>query len=129
VTRSLLALSALVTSATLAAGCGTMETHAAMFREAQPSAGRVDIYMVTQSVDRPYYEIALVEAIGSGDRMDAEHLVAALRAKAQSVGCNGVIRVQIDVGYTRAHAAGVCVRFSPDSVPPVLDSALRGDAP
>ena len=97
----------------LLVGCGHTESHVAMFRNAENPPARVDLYVAEQKVERPYYEIALVQAIAWGDDKDVEHLAQELRDKAQSLGCDGVVRVQSDVGYTRAHAAGVCVRFLP----------------
>jgi hypothetical protein len=95
------------------AACGHTETHVAMLRAPQPRTDRaVEVYMADQPAPvRPYYEIALVQAIGSGTDATPEDIVSALTKKAAALGCDAVVRVFIDVGYSRAHAAGVCVRY------------------
>jgi hypothetical protein len=94
-------------------GCGHTETHAAMLRAPQaPSDHTVELYFADQSAPtRPYYEIALVQAIGFGSDATPEEVAKALTTKAGSIGCDAVVRTFLDVGYTRAHAAGVCVKY------------------
>lgn len=117
---------ALATAFVLAcAGCGHTETHQAMLRPAQPAAGRpVELYMADQPLPaRPFYEIALVQAIGFGADAHPENLANALTDKAGALGCDAVVRTFIDLGYSRAHAAGVCVKWlapGPPGPPPVL---------
>ena len=60
---------------------------------------------------RPYYELAIVQAIGFGGDANPEDVTHSLTDKAAALGCDAVVRVHIDVGYTRAHAAGVCVKY------------------
>jgi hypothetical protein len=99
--------------ALLLAGCGHTETHAAMLRAPQPQTGHaVELYLADQQVPvRPYYEIALVQAVGFGSDANPEDVTKALTNKAGVLGCDAVVRVFIDVGYSRANAAGVCVRY------------------
>ena len=76
--------------------------------------GRMLAYLVLErhwQHIRPYTEIALVQAIGYGADAGAEGVLAELRRKARALGCDGVIRARVDVGYTRSHGAGVCVRW------------------
>jgi len=111
-----------------ASACGHTETHVAMLHAPQPQTGHdVELYVADQAPPaRPYYEIALVQAIGFGNDATPEDVTHALRAKAASLGCDAVVRTFIDVGYSRAHAAGVCVRYlagapaAPDAAAPVL---------
>ncbi len=96
------------------AGCGHTESHAAMLRAPEPtSPGRtVELYLADQSMPlRPYYDIAIVQAIGFGSDATPEDVTKALTDKASSLGCDAVIRATIDLGYSRAHAAGVCVKY------------------
>jgi hypothetical protein len=115
----------LVLGLLLVAGCGHTETHQAMLRNAQAPTGRpVELYMADQPTPgRPFYEIALVQAIGFGSDAHPEDVARALTEKAGALGCDAVVRASIDLGYSRAHAAGVCVKWlapGPAGVAPVL---------
>ena len=105
------------------AGCGHTETHAALLRAPQArTAGHVELYVVDQAPpSRPYYDIAIVQAVGFGADATPEDVTHALSDKAAALGCDAVVRVYIDVGYTRAHAAGVCVKY--------LGPAAEGEVP
>lgn len=95
------------------AGCGHTETHQALLRAPQPPTGkRVELYMADSTVPaRPFYEIAIVQAIGYGNAAHPEDVANALSEKAEKLGCDAVFRTFIDQGYTRVHAAGVCVKW------------------
>ena len=114
----LLTAAALLASAPLLAGCGHTETHAALLRAPQPATtGSVELYVVDQAAPtRPFYEIALVQAIGFGADANPEDVTKGLATKAAALGCDAVVRVYIDMGYTRAHAAGVCVKYTGPAV-------------
>lgn len=94
-------------------GCGHIETHEALLRA--PSAAtraRVELYLADQPAPtRPFYEIALVQAIGFGTDAHPETIAAALTKKAGGLGCDAVVHAFIDQGYSRAHASGVCVKW------------------
>lgn len=114
--------------------CGHTETHAAMLRAPQPRTGKpVELYVVDQALpSRPFYDVALVQAIGFGTEANPEDVARALSEKAALLGCDAVVRVFIDVGYSRAHAAGVCVKFLGDGPPgprAVLPSAPPKNPP
>jgi hypothetical protein len=114
-----------VVVALAAVGCGHMETHQAMLRAAEPPTGhRVELYLAEQAIPpRPYYEIAMVQAIGFGADAHPEAVARALTEKAGRLGCDAVLRTFIDQGYSRAHAAGVCVKWlgpGPAAPSPVL---------
>jgi hypothetical protein len=107
------------------AGCGHTETHQAMLRSAQAPTGKpVELYMADQPTPaRPFYEIAIVQAIGFGNDAHPEDLARALTEKAGALGCDAVVKTTIDLGYSRAHAAGVCVKWlapGPEAPPAVL---------
>ena len=113
------ALTAVVT------GCGHTETHQALLRAPEaPVQKNVELYMADQPVPaRPFYEIALVQAVGFGDEAHPEDVAKALTEKAGRLGCDAVLRTFIDQGYSRAHAAGVCVKWlgpGPAAPTPVL---------
>lgn len=116
-----------------ATACGHTETHQAMLRSAEAPTGKAtELYLADQAApERPFYEIALVQAVGFGDEAHPEEVARALTARAASLGCDAVVRAHIDVGYTRAHAAGVCVKWlgpGPAAPTPVLPPS-RGAPP
>jgi hypothetical protein len=109
------------------AGCGHVETHAAMLRAPQPRPDHaVELYVVDQAPPtRPFYDIAIIQAVGFGTDANPEDVARGLSEKAAALGCDAVVRVFIDVGYTRAHAAGVCVKY----LGPALEGAAAGGPP
>lgn len=105
--------------------CGHTETHQAMLRAAEAPTGRpVELYMADKPPPaRPFYEIAFVQAIGFGNEAHPEDVAKGLTEKAARLGCDAVLRVSIDQGYSRAHGAGVCVKWlgpGPAAPPAVL---------
>jgi hypothetical protein len=104
---------AIVATSALAVGCGHTETHQAMLRSAEAPTGRpVELYMSDQPMPaRPFYEIAMVQAIGFGSEAHPEDAANALTEKAARLGCDAVLRTFIDQGYSRVHAVGVCVKW------------------
>jgi hypothetical protein len=122
---------AVTLAATLLAGCGHTETHVAMLRAPQPrTANAVELYLTDQAVPtRPFYDIAIVQAIGFGTDATPEDVTRGLTDKAATLGCDAVVRVFIDIGYSRAHAAGVCVKYlgeAPAGSQPVPMPTLPG---
>lgn len=109
-------------------GCVHAESHAALFREAGPPVSSVEIVPADTPVLRPYTEIGLVQAIGFGDG-GADAALAELRAKAGALGCDGVIRVHVDVGYSRSHGAGVCVRWEGRSPAQAAETPVQMSPP
>lgn len=106
-------------------GCGHTEAHAAMLRAPEPAnTHTVELYLAEQSAPaRPYYDIAIVQSIGFGSDATPEDVTKALTDKAGALGCDAVIRATIDLGYSRAHAAGVCVKYlgpGPAAPQPIL---------
>ena len=116
-------------------GCGHTETNAAMLRAPEaPPAHPVELYIADQAAPaRPFYDIAIVQAIGFGADATPEDVARALTEKAGTLGCDAVVRVAIDIGYARAHAAGVCVKYlapGPAGPAPILPAPpSRGPAP
>ncbi len=104
------------------AGCGHTEAHVAMLRAPQPRTGKpVELYLAEQpGPARPFYDIAIVQAIGFGTDATPEDVTRGLTDKAGVLGCDAVVRVFIDVGYSRAHAAGVCVKYLGEAPPGAL---------
>lgn len=96
-----------------AVGCGHVETHQAMLRAPAPPLQKpADLYMADQPVPaRPFYEIALVQAVGFGSDSHPEEVAQALAKKAADLGCDAVLRTFIDQGYSRTNATGVCIKW------------------
>jgi hypothetical protein len=112
--KRLAAVAALLgASASVLAGCGHTETHVAMLRAPQARTGHsVELYLADQGMPaRPFYDIAIVQAVGFGTDATPEDVTRGLTDKAGALGCDAVVRVFIDIGYSRAHAAGVCVKY------------------
>jgi len=90
----------------------------------------VELYLAEQAVPaRPYYDVAIVQAVGFGNEANPEDVTRALTERAATLGCDAVIRTTVDIGYSRAHAAGVCVKYTgpgPAAPTPVLP---RGPGP
>ncbi len=97
----------------LGSGCGTVEAHSAMLKRptTPPAGGRVELYLEGQDVGRVMEELGFVQAFGTGSMANPEDVARALADRGAELGCDAVVKTTIDIGYTRAHAAGVCVKF------------------
>jgi len=115
--------------ALLSMGCAHAESHAALIREPLSPVSTVEIIPADTPLNRGYTELGLVQAFGFGDSAAGDEVVRELRAKAASLGCDGVIRVHIDVGYSRSHGAGVCVRWDNGPGPRAAESTVPMSAP
>ena len=132
--KRLLHLAIFAGLAPVVSGCGHLETHAVLLRAVEPGPSKsVELYLATQAnPQRAYYEVALVQAIGYGSHANAEDVAAAMKDKADALGCDAVVKGYVDVGYTRAHAAGVCVRWlgpGPAAPTPILPPASTAIPP
>jgi hypothetical protein len=117
--RPLVTAVALAATLLVFAGCGHTETHVAMLRAPEARTPHtVELYIADQAAPaRPFYDIGIVQAIGFGADANPEDVTRALTDKAATLGCDAVVRVFIDSGYSRAHAAGVCVKYLADGPP------------
>jgi hypothetical protein len=107
--RSLAVVSALAFAAT---GCGYTELHEAVLRPPTPPTTSVELYLGDQNPNRPFYEVALVEAFGYGTDANMEDLSAALRGRGGNLGCDAILRARFDIGQSMAHGYGVCVKWA-----------------
>jgi hypothetical protein len=113
----------LVAAAALVA-CGHVELHELVLRApSAPARHAPEVYFAGRPPPRAFYEVALLQAIGYGDDANMEDLTRALAGRATQLGCDAVVRVHVDQGYTRAHAFGVCVKWSPVAAPPAPSRA------
>jgi hypothetical protein len=111
---------ALLLGAALAlAACGYTETHEVVLRQPGPPTGHaVEVYMYGQVPPRPFYEVALLQVVGHGADANLEDVVKGLTRRAQAFGCDAIVRIQIDQGYSLTHGFGVCVRWAPTAPAP-----------
>src|SRR5262249_18909259 len=72
---------------------------------------QAELYVGTELPKRPFYEIALVQAVGYGSNANLTDVTRALGDRAGHLGCDAVVRVTVDQGYNLAHGYGVCVRY------------------
>lgn len=97
-------------------GCGRTDVYQAVLRDPATTPGggakRAEIYFASQGPGRLFYEVALVQAVGTGTDANIQDVARALADRAGQLGCDAVVNVQIDQGYTVAHGYGVCVRWS-----------------
>jgi hypothetical protein len=106
-TRTLLAL---VVGA-LALACGSLDVHRVVTGPVGPPSGApVSVYLDTQPPPTAFQEVAIVQAVGRGNRAHLAALLEGLKQEAASMGCDAVIRVRVDQGSSTASAIGVAVR-------------------
>jgi hypothetical protein len=90
------------------AGCGSTETHAMMFRT-PAGGGRHEAALFVETVPRrPFAEIGLIQAIGTGNQAHSPEVLAALREEGRRRGCDAIILARAASGAVSAHAAGMC---------------------
>jgi hypothetical protein len=95
------------------AGCGHTEVHEVVLRAPSAPTASPEIYMEDQQPARPYYEVAMVQALGYGSDANLGELTNALAKRGAQLGCDALVRVRVDLGISRGHGFGVCVRWSP----------------
>lgn len=101
---------ALIVALVSSVGCGHIDVHEVVFRTAPPTGVPVDVYMEGQPVETPVDDLALLQVMAYGDAAGTEASVAALRARAATLGCDVVVRVRVVNGANGTHAFGVCAR-------------------
>jgi hypothetical protein len=97
-----------------------VDTHEVLLRSPSPPrpAGPVQIYLAGQpQPDRPYYDVALLQAVGYGEDGNFEAVVRALADRGAEIGCEALVRVRVVQGWSRSHGYGACVRWSPVAAP------------
>ncbi|WP_394825718.1 hypothetical protein [Pendulispora albinea] len=96
-----------------AAGCsGYTDVHAVVLREPRGLVSDdVRVYMDEQAVPEDFYELAMLQAVGYDGDATAEDVVSALRARGRDLGCDAIVHLRVELGYTIAHGYGVCVKW------------------
>jgi hypothetical protein len=94
------------------AACGHTDVSAVVFRPAIVSASvTVPLYREGQATPPVATDLALVQVLAHGSEASVEQAASALAARGAVLGCEAIIRVRFAQGYTRTHAAGICVTF------------------
>jgi hypothetical protein len=91
-----------------ALACGSLEQHRVITGTPRAQqAGEVRVLMDSAPLPPGFAEVALVQAVGTGQQVGDAALLSGLKAQAQQLGCNAVVRVHIDHGQQKAAAIGV----------------------
>jgi hypothetical protein len=103
-----------------AVGCGHTDLSQAMLRPVEPGRGgaRAHVYLGSQKPPHLFYEVALVQAVATGNAMEFGAVVDSLAVRAGKLGCDAIVRVSYQRGATVAVGYGVCVRFTGQTRPP-----------
>jgi hypothetical protein len=109
--------------------CGYTEVHEAVLRAPSPPTSRVELYVGDQLPPRPFYEVALVQAMGYGSEAQIEDLSQALESRGRQLGCDALVRTRFDLGHSMAHGYGVCVKWSDAASSTVQTTAPATGAP
>jgi uncharacterized protein YbjQ (UPF0145 family) len=56
--------------------------------------------------------------VGYDGDSSLEDVTEALRERGRQLGCDAVVRVRVELGYTMSHGYGVCVRWAPQVIKP-----------
>jgi hypothetical protein len=117
VVQGALALVAFVAIAAFA-GCGTLQTHHVLTGPPAPPRGGVRIFLQGQPSPTGVQEVAIVQAVGTGEYARLERVVEGLQSEAGQLGCFAVVNVKIDQGSSTASGTGTCVREAAGPAPP-----------
>ena len=98
---------ALTTSA-----CGQIDTYEVVTgTPAAPHDAPVSIFSEEEGVPPGVTEVALIQAIGSGNLATVPSVIEKLQQMAQRLGCNAVIRLRVDSGGSMVAGFGVAVQM------------------
>jgi len=86
--------------------------NAVLLRPAPPATDAVGLFFDTLP-DRPFTEVAVVQALGSGADAHPQQMLVALQDKGKALGCNAIVRIDLTNRAGSAHAVGVCVVWLP----------------
>lgn len=105
----------IVWAAALTLGCGQTVVHRWMLAAPQrPTNAPVRVFS-SRGATPPSHEIALIEAVGTGNQAEGDLVLNALQREAMSLGCNGVVRVELAQGESTVVATGVAVQLGDQS--------------
>lgn len=97
----------------LLVGCGTVTTYRFPLEKAtgQVSATPPAVFFEGNLPTEAMQELAMVEAVGSGNKASVEDVVGAMQLEGARWGASAIVRVKVDCAYSQCHGWGVAVRF------------------
>jgi len=98
-------------------GCGATEIHSIMFKTAAGGSQEAALYIETVP-SRPFIEVGILQAIGTGDQATTPNVLAALRQEGRRQGCDAIVLARAARGSLSAHASGMCVVWATPSPAP-----------
>jgi hypothetical protein len=102
---------AITVGALLACGAfGSLETHHVLTGPPGPPSQGVQIFLQGQPSPPGLHEVAIVQAVGTGNKAKLETVIDGLKVEGQQLGCTAVINAKIDQGSGTASATGTCMR-------------------
>ncbi|MBI2391050.1 MAG: hypothetical protein HYV09_15770 [Deltaproteobacteria bacterium] len=106
---------AVLAAVAVLAGCGSIRTYRfALDRPAGAmSPARPAVFLEGQLPSTNMRELAIVEAVGTGNKASAETVIGAMQDEATRWGASAIVRVKIDCAYSQCHGWGVAVQFVP----------------
>lgn len=110
--RQVFAHGVLAAFALAAAGCSHVESRSVAFQRFDPRPeAEAEVY-VGRAPTRPYVELGLVQAVGTGAEATKQAVLRSLRAQGQQMGCDALVNVDAQAGSLSAHAIGVCAQWA-----------------
>ncbi|MGZ3422091.1 MAG: hypothetical protein ACXVEE_29745 [Polyangiales bacterium] len=110
--KLLLSFALLASLSTIA--CGRVDTY--RYALSRPtgvvSSSPPAVFLEGQTPQGGMEELAMVEAVGYGNKSDMGNVVRALQDEAARWGANAVVRVRVDCGYSTCHGWGVAVKLA-----------------
>jgi hypothetical protein len=98
---------------TISIACGRVDTY--RYALSRPtgvvSTSPPAVYMEGQTPQGGMQELAMVEAVGYGNKSDMGNVVRALQDEGARWGANAIVRVRVDCGYSTCHGWGVAVKL------------------
>lgn len=98
----------------LVLGCGSTRGYHVLLGSVAPTyRGAVRVTREAHIPGRRMTEVALVQAYGTGNQNDLNHVLERLQAEAAVLGCDAIIRLRYDQGVSQGSAIGIAVRTAP----------------
>jgi hypothetical protein len=100
-------------AALLLTACGTVTTYRFPLDKptGQISPAPPQVFFEGSLPSEAMQELAMVEAVGTGNKASVEEVVNAMQLEASRWGASAIVRVKVDCGYSQCHGWGVAVKF------------------